>query len=381
MRGGPDRRIALLLEHHRPRHDDGERVVELMRDPGQQRAQRRELFALVQGFALARELLRGAFLLGDVTRNRQHVRLALVLHRDPVHLDVRRRAVPAPLRHLDVKRFAGRDRAQELRRIRWSRPAAAGQRGELVVAVAVHPPECGVGVDDFARFIPQRQSVDRRVEHGVVLLLARPQCRLGLLAPGDVARQRENAVAPADGHAAHEHLVPAQRAVLAPPVPFDAELFTAGGARDDPQGVLMRERALARAERADVEVKKLLAGVAEREAGLAIDVHDRARVDVVHEDRILGGIEYRAVARLRHPERLVGALSFGDVVGNGQRHRVECAAQPAELVGPLQVPAGRRDRPPRVRSTAPTSRAVRRVSRKWNTSHMARASAVTHPAQ
>ena len=55
-------RVALLLEHHRPRHDDRERVVELVRDAGEERAERGQLLALVQRFALPRELLRRALL-------------------------------------------------------------------------------------------------------------------------------------------------------------------------------------------------------------------------------------------------------------------------------------------------------------------------------
>ena len=82
--------IALLLEQHRPRDDDRQRIVELVRDAGQQRAERGELLALVQRFALPRQLLRRALLLGDVAGDGQHVRLALVLHRDAVHLELQR---------------------------------------------------------------------------------------------------------------------------------------------------------------------------------------------------------------------------------------------------------------------------------------------------
>ena len=48
------RRIALLLEQDRARHDDRKRIVELVRDAGQQRAERGELLALIQRFALPR---------------------------------------------------------------------------------------------------------------------------------------------------------------------------------------------------------------------------------------------------------------------------------------------------------------------------------------
>ena len=111
-------------------------------------------------------------------------------------------------------------------------------------------------------------------------------------------------------------------------------------------------------------------------------------LDVVHENRVLGGVEDRAVACLRHPQRLVGALALRDVllqprlrVGDLQRHRVERAAQPAELVGALAGRCAPTRLPAASSSAARTSRAVRRVSRKWNTSHIASASAVTQPAQ
>ena len=62
------------------------------------------------------------------------------------------------------------------------------------------------------------------------------------------------------------------------------------------------------------------------------------------------------------------------------RHVVERAAQPAELVAALEA-AARREVARRDLLRRLTSRAVRRVSRKWKTSHIASASAVTHPAQ
>ena len=66
--------------------------------------------------ALPRQLLGGALLLGDVARDRQHVGLALVLHRDAVHLELQRGAVAARCAvHLRVQRFAGRDRARGTR--------------------------------------------------------------------------------------------------------------------------------------------------------------------------------------------------------------------------------------------------------------------------
>ena len=113
-----------------------------------------------------------------------------------------------------------------------------------------------------------------------------------------------------------EHLVPAQAAVLAPAVPFDAQLLAGDRTRDQVHRVLLRVRVLAGAERADVELPELLARVAEGGAGLGIDVDDRAGVDVVHEDRVFGGVEDRAIARLRHAQRLVRALALGHVGGD-----------------------------------------------------------------
>ena len=187
--------------------------------------------------------------------------------------------------------------------------------------------------------IPQRQTVDRGVEHGAILLFARAQRLLGHLAVGDVARERQDPILPADGHALAEHLLPAQAAVLALAVPFDAQLLPGNRAREQLHRVLLGIGVLAGTERAEIDVSELLATVAEGGAGFGIGIHDRAGFDVDDEDGILGGIEDRPVARLRHPQRLVGALALGDVVGDGERHGVEGAAQPTELIRPLQSAA------------------------------------------
>ena len=62
QRRGLGRRVPLFLEQYRPGHDDGKRIVELMGDTGQQRTERGKLFALIQRFALSRQLFRGALL-------------------------------------------------------------------------------------------------------------------------------------------------------------------------------------------------------------------------------------------------------------------------------------------------------------------------------
>ena len=130
---------------------------------------------------------------------------------------------------------------------------------------------------------------------------------------------------------------------------------------------------------------ELLARIAERRARLGIDVDDGAGVDVVHENRVLGGVEDRAIAFLGHAQRLGGALALGDVL----RSRV-CVSATLAPSRRTRGSAGRARRcrcrslraarlPAASSSAARTSRAVRRVSRKWNTSHMASASAVTQP--
>ena len=146
----------------------------------------------------------------------------------------------------------------------------------------------------------------------------------------------------ADGHALDEYLVPARAAVLVPAVPLDAQLL----ARDRALRALIassgRVGRLAGAERADDRACGISSRCSRSCAGLGVDVDDRAGVDVVHEDRVLGGVEDRAVARLRCAQRLVGAHALGDVLRRSRmRHGVEGAAQTAELVAPAQAAARR----------------------------------------
>ena len=49
-------------------------VVQFVGHTGQQRAERGELLALVQQFALPHQLFRGTLLLGDVASDGEHVR-------------------------------------------------------------------------------------------------------------------------------------------------------------------------------------------------------------------------------------------------------------------------------------------------------------------
>ena len=106
----------------------------------------------------------------------------------------------------------------------------------------------------------------------------------------------------------------AQGAVLAPAVPFGAQLLSSDHACDQRQGILRGKGALAGAERAHCELSKLFAGVTESGTGPGIGVDDDACVDVVDEDGVLGCVENRPVARLRDPQRLCCALALRDVM-------------------------------------------------------------------
>ena len=132
QRGGLGSRVALFLEHHGTGHDNGKWIVEFVSDARQQGTQRGELFALVQGLALARQLPGGALLFRDVTCDGQHVRFPLVLHRDPVHFEFQCRAILALLRHLRVKCLSLGDCSQKLLGIRRADPDVRRQCRELV---------------------------------------------------------------------------------------------------------------------------------------------------------------------------------------------------------------------------------------------------------
>jgi hypothetical protein len=131
--------------------------------------------------------------------------------------------------------------------------------------------------------------------------------------------------------------VPAQVAILALAVPFDAQLLAGVRARQQSHRIFLRIGLFARTKRADVDPAEFVAGVAERGTGLEIDVQNGACFDIVDENRILRRIENRAIAGLRYAEGLVGALALGDVGRDGERHGIEGAAQASKFVAPLQV--------------------------------------------
>src|ERR1700730_16604876 len=117
-------------------------------------------------------------------------------------------------------------------------------------------------------------------------------------------------------------------------MPLDAQLHSGSRTCDQSHRVLLGIGARTCTERADVEPSELLTGVAKGGAGFGIDIHNGASFDVVYENGIFRGVENRSIACLRHPQRLVSALAFGNVGGNGERHGVEGAAQPTEFIAP-----------------------------------------------
>ena len=123
-------------------------------------------------------------------------------------------------------------------------------------------------------------------------------------------------------------------------MPFDAQLLAGNRAREELHRALLGIGMRARTERAEIEPVELLATVAKRGGRLGVGIHDGRGFDVDDENGILGGVEYRAVARLRHAQGFIGALALGDVLGDGERHGVEGAAQPAELVASPEAAAG-----------------------------------------
>ena len=285
-----------------------------MRNAGQQRTERGKFFALIQRFTLSCQLCRGALLFGDVASDGQHMRFALILHRDAMYLQFQCGAILAQVRHLCVTRFAGGDRAEKLGVVGRALPAAGRQRGKLIVAIAVHPPKGGIGIDDLAFSVPQRQPIDRCTEHRVILFLARPQCRFGRLAVGNVARERQYSVFPADGDALDENIMPTQAVILALAKPFNAQRLSGGCTRDQSHRVLLGIWALPGTECSNIESSELVTVVAEGDTGFVIDIHDGAGFDVMDENAILGGIENRSIACLRDTQSLRRPHALGNVL-------------------------------------------------------------------
>src|SRR5206468_3344456 len=97
-------------------------------------------------------------------------------------------------------------------------------------------------------------------------------------------------------------------------------------------------------ELTEVHAKKLVARVAERFAGPRVHVSDRARLRVMHEDRILRSVEDGAVARFGDTERLGGSGALGDVLAQSvlrvrdlDCHDIESLAETPQLVASLQA--------------------------------------------
>ena len=158
------RRVALLLEQHGARDDHRQRVVELVRDAGQQRAERGQLLALVRATRAARASSLGERFFSVMSRAIVSTcGSSAVLHRDAVELDASAASRPCGSAvQLDVQRLAGRHASRRKsggydgpRQRRGAKSTASGRR-----AIAVHPPQRRVGVDDLAGSRPTAR--DRR---------------------------------------------------------------------------------------------------------------------------------------------------------------------------------------------------------------------------
>src|SRR5262249_16225863 len=127
--------VTLLLEQHRASNDDGQRIVELVRHAGEQRAERRELLALVQRFALPLELFGGALFPSDVAGDRQYAFAAAdrrTLDRDLVPVQ---RAVFVPAMPFDAQLLAGDDACEHRHRVLLGVGRLAGtERADVDVA-------------------------------------------------------------------------------------------------------------------------------------------------------------------------------------------------------------------------------------------------------
>ena len=172
-----------IADHHR------QRVVELVRDAGEQRPERGQLLALVQRLARARRLGLGGAQRGQVDRGGHDRRLALEqdLPRGQRHRDLA--AVGAAQRHLVVGHLApGGELGVE--------PVALGRVGieraavEAVEVDALEPVELHVGlVDEEQLAVREPGDVHRHRVGGVDRVQPRLgglQRRLGRLAVGDV---------------------------------------------------------------------------------------------------------------------------------------------------------------------------------------------------
>ena len=94
------------------------------------------------------------------------------------------------------------------------------------------------------------------------------------------------------------HLVPVQAAVLAAALPFDRRAAPELGQAEVAQHAFGGVRAHARSDVGDRTPAQLLRAAAIHFARLAVGLEHVAAVPVVDEDRVLGGFEDRAVARL-----------------------------------------------------------------------------------
>src|SRR6185437_5855154 len=129
----------------------------------------------MQHFALPYQFFRGPLLLRDVARYREHVRLALIEHWNAMDFHLQRGSVFALIGHLGVERLSLGYRGQDLvqrgpTRLPNRLRGVACQK--LLIAVAVHPPQREIDVDDRAVWSPEGESVDGCVEDRSILLRA-----------------------------------------------------------------------------------------------------------------------------------------------------------------------------------------------------------------
>ena len=140
--------------------------------------------------------------LGDVADDREHVRLAAVVHRDHAQVGVEAAAVGAQRDRLDARFLALQRALDALAPLgdiagREGLGIAAARR-QLLAREAVEAQERRVDVDDLEVRVAQHERVGRGLEDRAVLLLAQAQRLLGGLLLGDVAAEREDARHAAD---------------------------------------------------------------------------------------------------------------------------------------------------------------------------------------
>jgi hypothetical protein len=267
--------------------------------------------------------------LDSVTQHDERVGTAAVLHGHAVHLDVERAAVGSLAARLDVARQAAQDLGLQAIAllVRLGRDELGAMPADHGLAgIAVHLEVGVVHVDDPVSFVLDHQRVDGRVEDRAVLLLARAQGLLRVLALRDVAHEREDPRLAADVGALEADLVPAQAAVLVATPPFERQAALALGLLDPLHRLVGRVGRIVRNEVGGRDLQQFLTRVATLLARARIDVDQRTGFPVVHVDRVFRGLEDLPVVRLGHAQHLgrCGALELGiHAHGEDPQHRLD----------------------------------------------------------